>query len=48
MFDIFGKHTPYIISSYVVAIGILLLLVGGSLWKARAARKALEGLRDGE
>ncbi len=48
MFDMFGRHTPYILSSYMVAVGILLLLVGGSIWKARVARKMLEGLRSEE
>lgn len=41
IFDIFGKHTPYIIASYSVAGAILLIMVGASLWKARSARKAL-------
>jgi heme exporter protein CcmD len=41
MLEIFGKHTPYILSSYSVAGIILMTMVVTSLWKARAARKLL-------
>ena len=45
MLDIFGRHTAYIVSSYAVAIAILITLAGGSLWKARLARKTLKAMK---
>ncbi len=45
MLEIFGKYTPYILSSYGITALILSVMVGASVWKARATTKALSSLQ---